>query len=614
MRSLTLSAVIYLALTAIIGVDVLSSIDTHIASDPGDPLLTAAILRWNAEHVPLSHAWWQFPIFHPTADVLAFSEHLLGLSVIATPLFWLTGDALTSYNLTLLLTYPLCGLAVYGLVYRLTRSRAAAFLAGLAYLFAPVRAAQLSHVHLLATFYTPIVLLALHAFVETGRRRWLILLGTSWLLQGAVSGYFLIYGAVLTGGWLLWFVVASRRWRDLAVISATLAVATVPLLPIIAGYLRVHARHGFSRGFAEAALFSGDLTSTLCASPLLTFWGWLRVGCNAESEFFPGLALVVLCIAGAVWKWRSSSTTVAASPVSDVDRGPALAISRRVLLITGALFLAIAAVTALTDGWELALGPLQVSSSSAAKPFSVAAGLLLGAALISPWLLATAERASTPFFYLLAALTTWVLALGTEPSFLGRQLIYEAPFAWLMRLPGGNSVRVPARFWLLTALCLAVLMGLLAAGMLKRRSRLVTSATVAIASCGLVADGWAWIPTSAVPISAPRPDLLHAGVVLELPAGETVRDIAAVYRAVMGGWHTVNGYSGYEPIDYQQLRDASAAGNVTFDAWLARGTLHVLVAEDAVALNRLVASQAGSRRIAGFGGLVQYRIERHAVP
>jgi hypothetical protein len=240
--------------------------------------------------------------------------------------------------------------------------------------------------------------------------------------------------------------------------------------------------------------------------------------------------------------------------------------------------------------------------------------LLLGAALISPWLLGTAERASTPFFYLLAALTTWVLALGTEPSFLGRQMIYEAPFAWLMRLPGGNSVRVPARFWLLTALCLAVLMGLLAAAMLKRRSRLVTAATVAIASCGLVADGWAWIPTSAVPVSAPRPDLLHGGIVLELPAGETVRDIAAVYRAVLGRWQTVNGYSGYEPIDYQQLRDASAAANVTFDAWLARGTLHVLVAEDAVALNRLVASQAGSRRIAGFGGLVQYRIERPAVP
>lgn len=614
MRSLTLSAVVYFSLTAVIGMDVLRTIGTHIASDSGDPLLTSAILQWNAEHVPLTRAWWQFPIFHPTADVLAFSEHLLGVSVIATPLYWLTGNALTSYNVTLLLTYPLCGLAAYALVYWLTRNGVAAFLAGLAYLFAPVRASQLSHVHLLATFYTPLVLLGLHAFHETGRRRWLVLLGIAWLLQGAVSGYFLIYGSVLVACWLLWFVVASRRWRELAIIAVALAAATVPLLPIIIGYLTVHARHGFTRGFAEAALFSADLTSVLCASPLLTFWGWLRVGCNPESEIFPGLALVVLCVTGAVWHWRARPRVAAPSPRPGVRERSTLNVAHRLLLSAGALFMLVAVVTAISGAWQLEVGPLQVSSASAAKPFSVATGLLLGGALVSPWLLATAQRASTPFFYLLAALTTWALSLGTEPSFLGRQIIYEAPFAWLMRLPGGNSVRVPARFWLLTALCLAVLMGLLVAAMLKRRSRLVTAATVAVASCGLVADGWAWIPVREVPVTAPRPDLLRGGVVLELPAGETIRDIAAVYRAVMGGWQTVNGYSGYEPGDYQQLREASAAATVAFDPWLTRSTLHVLVADDATALNRLVASQAGSQRIAGFGGLVQYRIERGAGP
>ena len=63
MRSLTLSAVVYLFLTALIGMDVLGTIGSQIASDPGDPLLTSAILQWNAEHVPFSRAWWQFPIF-----------------------------------------------------------------------------------------------------------------------------------------------------------------------------------------------------------------------------------------------------------------------------------------------------------------------------------------------------------------------------------------------------------------------------------------------------------------------------------------------------------------------------------------------------------------------
>ena len=74
-----------------------------------DPLLIAGILQWNAIHVPFTDAWWQFPIFYPAADALAFSEHLLGVSLIATPLDWLTGNPVVAANLSRLLTFPLCG-------------------------------------------------------------------------------------------------------------------------------------------------------------------------------------------------------------------------------------------------------------------------------------------------------------------------------------------------------------------------------------------------------------------------------------------------------------------------------------------------------------------------
>ena len=354
MRPAALSAVLYFSLTAIVGIDVLQNIGTRIASDPGDPLLTAAVLTWNAEHTVQSEAWWQFPIFHPTPDVLAFSEHLLGLSVIATPLYWLTGDTLLSYNVTLLLTYPLCGLAMYALVYRLTRSTAAAFLAGLAYTLAPVRASQLPHIQLLATFYIPLLLLGLHAFLETGKRRWLVLAGVSWLLQSAVSGYLLIYGAVLIAFWLVWFVVAPRRWRELAAIAGALALASIPLAPILIRYSTVHAREGFFRGMSEAALFAADLSALLCAPVRLTFWGWLQVGCKPESEIFPGLTLVTLCVAGAVWHWRTSAarqvrTRVPSTPVSE---RPWLRSIRRALLTIGALFVLIAIVTTLMGGWQ----------------------------------------------------------------------------------------------------------------------------------------------------------------------------------------------------------------------------------------------------------------------
>ena len=81
-----------------------------IASDAGDPILNAAILAWTSAQVPWTDAWFQFPIFHPAPDALTLSEHLLGISMIATPIYWMTGNPLIAYNLTLLLVVIRLGL------------------------------------------------------------------------------------------------------------------------------------------------------------------------------------------------------------------------------------------------------------------------------------------------------------------------------------------------------------------------------------------------------------------------------------------------------------------------------------------------------------------------
>ena len=615
MRAAALSAAVYLALTGLLGAGLIGGLDRTIANDPGDPLFIASILTWNAEHIPLTEAWWQFPIFHPTRDVLAFSEHMLGLSVVAAPVYWLTGSTLATYNLTLLLTYPLCGMAMFALVYRLTRSSAAAFLAGLAYAFAPIRVSQLSHVQLLATFYAPLGLLGLHAYLETHRRRWLVLFGLSWMLQGAVTGYLLIYGSVLIACWVVWFVVAPGRWREIGPILVALALASVPLAPILLKYSDVHQQHGFVRGFSEAGLFGADITALFCAPTLLSFWGWLRVGCKPEGEIFPGVALIVLCGLGWLVSARKAGSTTA-PPVVPVNadstgqrRTTRISGVRRALLAGSALFGAIALGTLLFGPWKLALGPVSGSASSPMKPFSTAMVLLLFASLLSPRLAAAARRSSVHGFYLFAAVGTWVLSWGPEPGFLGTQVLYQAPFAWLIRMPGGDALRVPARFWLLTLLCLTALMGILLAELLKRQDRRVRALIVVAAACGLAVDGWAWIPAMAVPSGAPAPAVLSAGVVLELPLGEPIGDIAAVYRAVTGGWRTVNGYSGYEPADYAQLREASEKGeDAILRGLIEQGGLHVLVSERAPDLDRMVARQPGVELVGRAGGLTQYRL------
>ena len=601
MRAAALSVVVYLALAAVAGSGVLASLDRAVANDDGDPLLTAAILTWNAEHVPYTDAWWQFPIFDPTTDALAFSEHLLGLSVIATPIYWLTGSTLVTYNVSLLLTYPLCGLAMFALARRLTGSAPAAFLAGLAYAFAPVRASQLPHIQLLAMFYLPLVLLGLHLFLDTGRRRWLALAAVSWALQGAVSGYFLLSGSVLVGLWLLWFVVVPRRWADLAWSAAAFIVAALPLAPILLRYTEVHARHGFTRDFGETAAFGADIASILCAPSGLTVWGALRIGCKAEGELFPGVALVALCMWGGAVAWRAQRR---AAPSLDA---PFLTLARRTLMAASLIF-AVVALSAVLGPWRVELGPLRVSVSSAMKPLSTAVYLLGAAALISAPVVSAARRGSLPVFYLLAALGSWILAWGPEPTLLGMRTLYQPPFAWLMELPGGTALRVPGRFWLVAMLCLVVLMSVVVARLLERRSMRLRAVMVTIAAIGLTADGWIHIPTKPEPRRAPRPDLLRGQSVVELPLGFTLDDIAAVYRAVTGHWRTVNGFSGYEPANYPALRAASTAEDPALLSLLGRGERHLLVAEQATGLQAIVEKHPGAEVVGRDNGLVQYRI------
>jgi hypothetical protein len=217
---------------------------SRVAHDPGDPILNTWILWWNAQAVPFTERWWNAPAFFPMRDALALSEHLAGLSPISTPLLLAGVSPLGAYNIVLILTFALSGFFTYLLVFRLTGSRLAAVCGGLAYGFSPYRAGQLGHLQVLASFWMPLVLLALHEYVGGGRRRWLIVFAIGWLLQALSNGYYLLFFPVLIALWLVWFV----RWRSAPGTGGRLAAvwvaASLPLIPVLLKYRAVHDASG----------------------------------------------------------------------------------------------------------------------------------------------------------------------------------------------------------------------------------------------------------------------------------------------------------------------------------------------------------------------------------
>jgi hypothetical protein len=276
---------------------VAATLTSRIPHDPGDPVLNIWILWWNAQATPLTDAWWNAPMMWPMPGAMALSEHLLGLSLVATPLQWAGVNTIAAYNVCLLLTYALSGFFAYLLGRRLTGSAFAGICAGLAFGFAPYRASQIAHIQVLSSQWMPLALLGLHAYLSTGATRWLVVFGLAWLIQALSNGYFLLFFPVLVVAWLAWFVDWRRApGRGLAIVSAW-AIASLPLLPVLLKFREIHERLGLVRKVAEIREFSATPASFLHAAPLMKFW---REGAahNYEQYLFTGVTIVVLALAG----------------------------------------------------------------------------------------------------------------------------------------------------------------------------------------------------------------------------------------------------------------------------------------------------------------------------
>jgi hypothetical protein len=135
---------------------------------------------------------------------------------------------------------------------------------------------------------------------------------------------------------------------------------------------------------------------------------------------------------------------------------------RRLLLFVAGVYLLVIGVLLVTGPFMFDLGPLRVQASTFRKPVQVVVVSLVLALVLSPGVRALARQSRVLGFYVFAAVVTWVLTLGPVMSFMGNEG-FRGPYHWLMFLPGVDSLRVPARFWLVTTICLAVIAGLVIA-------------------------------------------------------------------------------------------------------------------------------------------------------
>jgi hypothetical protein len=272
----------------------------RLVSDFGDPLMKIWQLSWVAHQLPRAPLHlYDANIFYPESGTLAYTDAMIGPSLVAAPFLWLGVPAVLLFNLLMAAGMILSGVAMFALVRRLTGCWPAAAFAALAFAFLPYRFNHLSHLELQFTWGVPLALWALHRVFETGRIRDGLLVGLAVGLQASCSLY---YGAFLgtyavVVGLVLWRG-SPRPAESARALAAGALLAGVCALVVVLPHVASRKSVG-ERSMIDVGVYSATPANYLAPDGNNRLYHEVlgRLG-EHEKRLFPGFLLVGLALVG----------------------------------------------------------------------------------------------------------------------------------------------------------------------------------------------------------------------------------------------------------------------------------------------------------------------------
>lgn len=326
---------LYCAVAAVLGRSLWGGLSSRLY---GSVTEDGAVNYWNTWHLGHALASGQSPflteqIFHPMGANLAFHNHTAFNGLLCMLLEPLAGP-LAAYNLSVLLTFVLCGHGMFLLARRLTHDDLAAVVAGLLFAFCSFRVLRsMAHLNIASNQFLPYYVLLLLAGM--GRWRWSRLLGAGALLAatGYASYYNLGFALVFSGlcaAHLGWRVLRRRGLpverglpASLTALAARLAVvglcAATLLAPLIHAMLQGMTSdtpgvglHGLTGLQTDWSRYGADLLSFFLPMPYHPLMGGLvsaetyfgGPGRGESAGLFLGAAVILLAGAG-LWLCRA---------------------------------------------------------------------------------------------------------------------------------------------------------------------------------------------------------------------------------------------------------------------------------------------------------------------
>jgi hypothetical protein len=278
----------------------------RIAGGNGDPLFIAYIVTWVATHFG-DAALWNPPFFHPATNVLAYSEHFLGLSAVAWPLVAVGASPIVIVNLLAVLASVVTSAALYIWLRDSGFSAMAAGATALTVTYSAWRHLQISHLQLQWLGFLPVALLCYSRAIE-GRA------GLAWVWAGgaalALQTLFTTsLGVSIMPLAIVWLIAASFLARRTSLIYWAAVVGSIAIvglvnLPIARHYWQVS--DALDRTTAEIASHSATWIDWISAQHHWLYGNALHFTRGGERELFAGVGWIAVAVIGAVATLRAA--------------------------------------------------------------------------------------------------------------------------------------------------------------------------------------------------------------------------------------------------------------------------------------------------------------------
>lgn len=245
-----------------------------------------------------------------------YSTRELPLSLVFLPFSLILGD-LFAYNLTFLLSFVFCGLAIYYLAERYLNNWAGSLVAACIFTCIPYRLLQLfsGHPFGFIVFWIPLIILLYEVYWDTRKILWAVLSCLSGLGLAMGSPHLVYYLALFS---LVFF--SYKAAKDLKSRKLDLPAALKLVSPLFLGWLiiasyMIFLNHmaikpsvmGSNKGVIEIGNYAPWIKDTLT-----------RKNFNAERNIYLGWVAVILLLAGTAWQilnhWRKKQPATTKMP------------------------------------------------------------------------------------------------------------------------------------------------------------------------------------------------------------------------------------------------------------------------------------------------------------